>query len=180
MTSQPGYGAAAKVFHWATVLLLIIQYLIGWLMPDIKRGMPPGTAMNVHLSFGLCILTLIVIRYAWRLGHPVAAEPGLPAWQSMSAEAVHRLLYVLVLVTTVTGWIFASMRGWTITVFGIIPVPALVAENSELGRAIGRQHGAITWVLLAVIVLHVLAALFHAFVHRDGVLQRMLPGGRQG
>ena len=178
MTPQSGYGTAAKLFHWSTVMLLVVQYLIGWLMPDIHRGMAPGTIMNVHISFGICILTLIVIRYAWRLGNPVAAPLGLPAWQAASSEAVHLLLYALVLVTTVTGWIFASMRGWTITVFGIVPLPGLVAENSEMGRAIGRLHGAITWVLLAVIAAHVLAALMHRFVYRDTIMQRMLPGGR--
>jgi cytochrome b561 len=89
---------------------------------------------------------------------------------------VHLLLYALVLATTLTGWTFASMRGWTITLFGMLPLPALVAEGSAMGRSIGRLHETLTWVLLGAVGLHVAAALLHLLVYRDGVMARMLPG----
>jgi cytochrome b561 len=175
MREETGYGPAAKVFHWSTVALLVVQYLVGWLMPDIRRGMLPGTAMNLHMSIGIVVLALVLGRFAWRLAHPVPPEASLPGWQRAGSEAVHFLLYALVLATTLTGWVFASMRGWTITVFGVVPLPALVAENSPLGRAIGGWHETLTWALLVVIGLHVLAALVHLFVYRDRVMARMLP-----
>jgi cytochrome b561 len=111
MAKQLHYGTTAKVFHWLIVALLIVQFPLGWFMPDIHRGMKPGDAMTFHISFGITILALIVLRFFWRITHPVAPPSSLPAWQQLISEAVHWLLYALVLATTMTGWIFASERG---------------------------------------------------------------------
>src|SRR6202163_4311477 len=113
MTDRLQYGTTAKVFHWLVVALLLVQYLIGWLMPDIHRGMKPGAAMAFHVSIGTTILILIVLRFGWPLTHPVTAERSLAPWQRLSSETVHWLLYALVLATTITGWLFASFRGWS-------------------------------------------------------------------
>jgi cytochrome b561 len=169
------YGVPAKIFHWLIVGLLIVQYLIGWLMPDIHRGMQPGTAMMFHVSFGVTILALMSVRFLWRLSHPVVPESSLPAWQRFSSEAVHWLLYLLVLAVTITGWFFASMRGWTIRLFGIVDLPMLTAANSPVARAIGRWHETLEWTLLVLVGLHLVAALVHLFVYRDRVMARMLP-----
>ena len=99
MTDRLQYGTTAKVFHWLIVALLLVQYPIGWLMPDLHRDMKPGVAMTFHVSIGLVILTTIVLRFAWRLTHPVAPESSLPRWQRLISEAVHWLLYALVLAT---------------------------------------------------------------------------------
>jgi cytochrome b561 len=176
MTDRLQYGTAAKVFHWLIVALLFVQYLIGWLMPDIHRGMKPGAAMTFHVSFGLLILILIVVRFAWRLTHPVASESSLPPWQRLSSEAVHWLLYALVLATTVTGWLFASFRGWSMSLFYLVPMPMLAAENAAAGKAIDGLHQAMEWTLLALIGIHVASALAHIFIYRDRIMQRMLPG----
>jgi cytochrome b561 len=176
MTDRLQYGITAKVFHWLIVALLIVQYLIGWLMPDIHRGMKPGAAMTFHISVGIVILTLILVRLGWRLTHPVAPESSLPPWQRLTSEAVHWLLYALVLATTVTGWLFASYRGWSVSFFYLIPMPMLASDNAAAGKAIDGLHQAMEWSLLAVIGLHVAAALVHLFVYRDRIMQRMLPG----
>lgn len=179
MTSQPPYGPTAKALHWGTAALLALQILVGWLMPDIKRGMSPGAAMSLHLSIGAAILALVVARYFWRFARPVPLTPTGPAWQRGAAEAVHLMLYGLVLATALTGWAYASMRGWPVTLLGIVPLPALVAQGSELGRTIGHLHGPLVWALLTMIGAHVGAALVHRFVYRDAVLERMLPAARQ-
>ncbi|WP_024517723.1 cytochrome b [Bradyrhizobium sp. Tv2a-2] len=176
MSSRLQYGHTAKVFHWLIVALLVVQYLIGWLMPDIHRGMQPGVLMTMHLSFGLSILLLIMLRFVWRLTHPVAPESSLPSWQRLSSELVHWLLYILVLATTVTGWLFASFRGWSVSFFYLFPFPMLASDNAAAGRAIDGLHQVAEWTLLVFIGLHVLAALVHLFVYRNGVMQRMLPG----
>jgi cytochrome b561 len=174
MTDRLQYGTTAKVFHWLIVALLLLQYLIGWLMPDIHRG-PPGVPMIFHISFGILILMLIVLRFAWRLAHPVAPESSLPPWQRLSSEALHWLLYALVLATTITGWVFASFRGWGVSFFFMTPIPMLASENAAAGKAIDGLHQAMGWALLAVIGIHVAAALVHLFVYRDRIMQRMLP-----
>jgi cytochrome b561 len=176
MTARLQYDTTAKVFHWLIVALLVVQYLIGWLMPDIHRGQTPGVGMILHNSFGISILILIVLRLAWRLTHPVAPESSLPPWQRLSSEAVHWLLYALVLATTLTGWLFASFRGWSVSFFYLFPLPMLASDNAAAGKAIDGLHQAMEWTLLVFVGLHVLAALVHMFIYRDRVMERMLPG----
>jgi cytochrome b561 len=168
------YGLVAKLLHWAVVLLLIAGYVIGWLMPDIRRGMSPGAPMNLHMSIGLVVLILIVARLLWRFTHPVGVDPSLPRWQHLSSVAIHWALYALAVITPLTGWSYASARGWPITLFSLVQLPPLFAANSPAGRLIGEVHESIVWLLLAVIAIHVGAALMHAFVYRDDVMQRML------
>jgi cytochrome b561 len=176
MTDRTQYGTTAKVLHWLVVALLLAQYLIGWLMPDIHRGMQPGDAMTWHISVGMVILTLIVLRLIWRLTHRVAPDNSLPPWQRVGSEALHWMLYVLVLLTTISGWLFASFRGWSISFFFLTPLPMLSSENTAALRAINHWHQKFEWTLLILIGLHVLAALAHLFVYRNRVMQRMLPG----
>jgi cytochrome b561 len=176
MTARLQYGPTAKVLHWLVVALLLVQYAIGWLMPDIHRGMKPGAPMTFHISVGITLLVLIVLRLVWRLTHPVAPESSLPPWQRLSSEAVHWLLYVLVLATTMTGWLFASFRGWGVPFFYLFPMPMLAADDAAAGKAIDGLHQAMQWALLVFIVVHVAAALAHRFVYRDRIMQRMLPG----
>jgi len=175
MTARLQYGTTAKVLHWVIVALLVVQYLIGWLMPGIHRGMKPGAAMTFHISIGITILVLIVLRLAWRLTHPVAPESSLPPWQRLSSETVHWLLYILVLATTLTGWLFTSFRGWGVSFFYLAPMPMLASENAAAGKIIDGLHQAAEWTLLVLIGLHIAAGLAHLFIYRDRVMQRMLP-----
>jgi cytochrome b561 len=176
MTNRLQYGTTAKVFHWLIVALLLVQYPLGWLMPDIHRNMKPGEGMIFHISIGLVILTLIVLRLAWRLTHPVAPDSSLPAWQRVGAEAMHWLLYALVLATTITGWLFASFRGWPVSFFYLMPMPMLSSGNPDAGKMIDGWHQVMEWSLLVMIGLHVAVALIHLFIYRDRIMQRMLPG----
>jgi cytochrome b561 len=176
MTARLHYGTPAKIFHWLIVTLLAVQYPIGWFMPDLHRGMAPGAPMTFHISFGITVLALTAIRLVWRLTHPVAPESSLPAWQRLSSEAVHWLLYVLVLATTLSGWLFASFRGWSVSLFYLVPLPMLASDNAAAGRTIDGLHQAMELALLVTIGIHVASALAHIFVYRDRVMQRMLPG----
>lgn len=174
MTAHLQYGATAKLFHWTIVALLVAQYLIGWLMPDIHPGVEPGAAMTFHVSVGLVIMVLILLRFAWRLTHPVAPESSLPAWQRATSELVHWMLYVMVLLTTLTGWLFASFRGWSISFFYLLPFPMLSSGNQAAGKSIDGLHQAAEWMLLLLVVAHVAAAMVHLFYYRDRVMSRML------
>ena len=175
MTDRLQYGTTAKVFHWLVVALLLMQYPIGWLMPDIHGGMKPGAAMTFHVCFGILILILIIMRFAWRITHPVAPESSLPPWQRLASEALHWLLYALVLATTVTGWLFASFRGWAISFFYLTPLPMLASENPSAVKTIDGLHQAMEWTLLVLVGIHVAAAMVHIFIYRDRIMQRMLP-----
>lgn len=175
MAKQQHYGTTAKVLHWLVVALLIVQYPLGKFMPHIHRGMTPGDAMTFHISFGITILALMVLRLFWRITHPVAPASSLPAWQQLLSEAIHWLLYALVVATTMTGWIFASEHGWSISLFFAVPLPMLPTEGSLLANYLGKWHGTMEWALLLVIGAHMAAAMAHTFIFRDRIMQRMLP-----
>jgi cytochrome b561 len=176
MTARLQYGATAKLLHWLIVALLVVQYLIGWFMPDVRRGMEPGTPMIAHISIGMTILVLILLRLIWRLTHPVAPEGSLPPWQRLGSELVHWALYALVLLTTVSRWLFVTARAWVVNLFAVLPLPLLGAKDAVLVAldAKGHWHQVFEYALLALIGAHVAAALLHVFVYRDGVMRRML------
>jgi cytochrome b561 len=175
MEKRLQYGTTAKTFHWLIVALLIAQYFIGWFMPDIHGEMQPGAGMIWHISIGTTILALMLLRLVWRLAHPVAPESSLPPYQRISSEAVHWLLYLLVLLTTLSGWLFASARGWRTTWFFWLPFPMLTNKNQALLKSIDGLHQIFEWTLLIIIGVHVAAALLHLFYYRNGVMRRILP-----
>jgi len=175
MVKQLTYGTTAKTLHWLIVALLTIQFPLGWLMPEIHHHMKPGGAMTFHISFGITILALMTVRFIWRITHPVAPERSLPLWQQLISETVHWLLYALVFATTMTGWLLASHRGWSISLFFAIPLPMLTEEAALLGGAVAKWHWMAETALFLLIGAHVTAAMAHTFIFRDRIIQRMLP-----
>ena len=176
------YTGIAQILHWIVLALLILQFMLAWTMPDIRRGTEPEALINLHLSFGLLILLVMATRLTWRITHPAPPPPkGLPAWQLLSSRVIHTLLYALLFVIPALGWINASYRGWNITLFGVLRIPNLVPPRSAtpttpfFGSWTGDVHAYLSYGLLALISLHVLGALYHRFVLHDRVLARMIP-----
>lgn len=177
ITDTPGYTGTAKFLHWLVLALLIVQFITAWTMPSIRRDTPVDTLISLHFSFGALILLVALVRLLWRMLHrKPAPEPGMPKWQMTSSEVIHWLLYVLLLVVPLLGWINASWRGMPVVMFGL-PLPQLIATRAPGWQWTGDVHGFLAdYVMLTVVGLHVAAALYHWIVVRDGVLQRMLPG----
>jgi cytochrome b561 len=147
-------------------------------MPHIGRNTPVTTLISLHFSFGVLILAAIVVRLAWRVIHgEPAPERGVPPWQVHAARVIHWLLYLLLVVVPVLGWINASYRDMPVTFFGLVQVPQLVAAHDAAWRWTGDIHVLVAeYAILPLVGLHVAAALYHHFIRRDRVLQRMLPG----
>jgi cytochrome b561 len=172
---EPEYGGIAKALHWLTVTLLLAQFLVAWTMPEIHRGTQPERLIKLHLSFGVIILVVVSLRLLWRFGHPVPLiGDNVPLWQYRGAQATHALFYLLLLGLPLMGWANASARGWTIDLFGLATLPRLLPTDSPLGRALGDIHILTSYALLALVGLHLAAALYHRFWLRDRVLSRML------
>jgi cytochrome b561 len=171
------YDGVAQVFHWLILALLIAQFAIAWTMPDITKTTPNVGLVAWHLSVGSTILLVMLLRLAWRLTHtPPPAPPDLVPALQLFSRLTHWLLYAILVVLPVLGWINASSRGYRVRVLGLIPLPQLVPTGDAFGHEMGDVHGTVAWVLLGVIALHVTGALFHLLVKRDGVMRRMLPG----
>jgi len=172
------YGAVAKIFHWLIFLLLAAQYAVGSIMPHIGRKTLDEGWVAWHLSIGAAILLVIVLRLVWRLLFPVALAATMPGWELLLSRITHLMLYALVLAMTVLGWAAANARGWDVKLFGLITLPALTSNGSRWGHEAGDIHNILVYVLLGFIALHVAGALYHYFIRRDRVLQRMLPSVR--
>ena len=175
--STGGYRTTAKSLHWLIAALVGAQFIVSWLMPEIGRNTVPGTLVNLHFSLGVLILVVMAVRFVHRLAVPVPlAMPASPAWERFSAEGLHRLFYLLLLVGPFLGWASASAHNLPVTVFGLFTLPDIAAPKARWALTAGDVHKVAMWTLLALIGLHVVVALYHRFVRRDGVLQRMLFG----
>ena len=170
------YTGIAKLFHWLILALLVVQFAIAWTMPDIGRDSVPTGLIGWHLSVGAAILAVMIVRLAWRLTHPAPPAPAdlAPALATLS-RVTHYLLYSVLIVLPILGWANASARGWAVKLFGVIPLPALMAKGSALGHSLGDVHATLATVLLAIVALHVAGALYHAVILKDRTVQRMLP-----
>lgn len=172
---QVRYDLGARLFHWITVALVIVQFAVAWTMPDIGRGTQPLGLIAWHLSIGTVILFVTLARAGWRLTHrPPPTPASLSPLLGFASRATHVLLYALLMILPLLGWANASARGWSVTLFGVIPLPALCAQGSMLGREAGDIHQIVAWVLLAAIGAHVLGALYHLVIVRDRTVQRMI------
>jgi cytochrome b561 len=176
--SATAYTGTAKVLHWLIVVLLIAQFIFAWTMPHIGRNTPVSTLISLHFTFGIIILAVALVRLAWRLTHgePVPKD-GLPPWQIQTARAVHWLLYLLLFVVPILGWMNASYRGMPIVMFGL-ELPKLLVKSAPGWGWTGDVHVLLAeYGMLTLVGLHVAAALYHYFIRHDGVLQRMAPRG---
>jgi cytochrome b561 len=170
------YSIPSRIFHWLTVVLLALQYALGWLMPDVHRDTLPIGLINWHISIGAIIILLVLIRLIW---HWIAPAPAplktVSALLQKLAGATHALLYFVLVLFPLTGWANASVRGWSLTFFDLFPLPSLFTKGSAFGHAFGELHSPLVWVLLALIALHVAGALYHHVIVKDDTLRRMLP-----
>ncbi|WP_310629937.1 cytochrome b/b6 domain-containing protein [Paraburkholderia sp.] len=170
------YDLVARLLHWLVVLLVTAQFVIGWTMPDVHRDTQPVGEIAWHLGVGSALLAAMVCRLLWRATHRPPRDDfsaRLPAWMRAVSALTHGALYVLLFAVPLLGWINASSRAWTVELAGLAPLPALAAQGSSFGHAMGDVHGVLAWVLFGLIVLHVAGALYHRFVLGDRVLQRM-------
>lgn len=176
MQSNTAYGSVAKFFHWLVVALLIAQYAIGSIMPHIGRKTQDEGWVHWHFLVGAVILLVIVLRFAWRLVTPTPAPAANSPWERKLALFTHWMLYILVFVLTVLGWAAANARGWTVMLFGIMPLPQIAPNGSAWGHEAGDIHNILIYVLLGFIALHLAGALKHQLMDGDNILKRMLPG----
>lgn len=176
------FSALQKALHWLIALMVVVLVPVGFIMAERgeKGNFDAVTAQMylMHKSFGFLLLLLMVLRIGVRLRHGTPApEPGLSRWQRIAAEAVHGLLYLLLLGVAVIGWLGVSAfdaRG----VLGGMQLPALLAKNESLAKILFEIHGVLALLIVALVAVHIGAALYHHFILKDGVLRRMLPSKR--
>jgi cytochrome b561 len=174
------YSAGAIAFHWIIAVLVALNYAFAWIAEDLPKEQA-GQLMGNHKAVGITVLLLTVARILWRLTHrPPAFLTSLQPWEAMLARVTHGLFYVLMIAIPLAGWLMHSAYsgGAPVNAFGLFSYPGLPLAADKAGaHTAGEVHEVLATAMLFLAGLHVLGALKHQFLDRDGSLARMLPWG---
>lgn len=175
--SVPRYAAPAILMHWLTALLIAAALALGLVMTEMA-GLTPAKLryFSWHKWIGITVLLLTLPRIAWRLLRPAPALPAtMGKRQRRAAHLAHLLLYGLLLAVPLSGLLYSQAAGVPVVYFGVLAIPALLAPDAQLKLLLKSVHWVLVYGLTGLIALHMLAALKHQLIERDGLLARMLP-----
>ena len=176
MKAMPAYTRTAISLHWLMALLVLIAFPLGVVMHEMTFSPDKLRMLSYHKWLGVTIFILLIVRLLWRATHkPAPLLQNLPQWQKMAATGVHVMLYVLLFAIPLSGWLMSSAKGFQTVYFGVLPLPDLIGKDKLLADILGEVHEVLNITMLILFGAHVLAALKHHFVDRDGTLARMLP-----
>jgi cytochrome b561 len=173
--SSARYGGTAIAIHWVTAALILALFVIGWRMVGMQLSPAKMEAYALHKSMGLLVLGAVVFRLLWRGFRTPPPLPDAPRWQQHAAHATHVLFYVLLFALPWSGWMYNSSAGFPLSFFGFANVPSLTGADQAAKDTWRAMHGLLGWMLAGLIGIHIVAVLYHQFVQRDSVLQKMLP-----
>ncbi|CAA7614740.1 cytochrome b [Magnetospirillum sp. UT-4] len=175
MTMPARYPAAIIALHWLMAALIIVLWAVGLVMEELPKGDLRGQVFGMHKAFGVVVLALLAVRLSWRAATTAPELPGsMPPLEQAMARLGHLGLYVLMVALPVSGILMSQSGGRPVSVFGPV-LPTLVAKDDALHEVFEAAHAIGGWLLAAVLVAHVVAALRHRFILRDDIMQRMLP-----
>jgi cytochrome b561 len=167
------YTRVGVALHWVVAVALLAQFALGaWMLglPKSPAGLRAGW-FNIHKSIGITLAFFILLRIVWRAAHAVPLPDIGFAWQRGAALAVHRLLYVCMMVMPLTGFLGSSFTRYPIRYFGfVLPTPHIDWPAGK--ELMSDVHFATACLLAALVAVHVAAALWH-WLQRDGVAERM-------
>lgn len=179
----PVYSPTARLFHWLSAALVLVMLVTGLVM--VYRGKDlniwndlTNNLYTTHKTLGLVVLALVAIRLIYRLvrGAP-PDEPTLEPVHRIAGHATHWLMYLLLLALPLLGWVGISMFP-ALGTFGGFKIPALTAPDPDMSKQVLWLHAWLAYALIALIAMHVGAALYHHTIRGDNVLRRMLPSLR--
>jgi len=178
-SDEARWGSVTRWLHWAIALAVVALATVGWIMKSMALSPLKVQVYAAHKSLGLTVLALVLVRIGWRLFERArpARSPGTPPWQHRLAGSVHLLMYAVLLVMPLSGWLFNSAANFPLRWFGLFRVPALAGPDPALKALAGDIHLYTFWVLLGLFLLHVAGALKHHWLDRDDVLRAMLGTG---
>ena len=180
-TANARYNNVAIALHWLIAVGVLVMIGLGCYMTDIPKGTPERAYFfNLHKSIGVTVGVLALIRLWWRATHRPPPLPGsMAGWEVSAAKLNHALLYACIIAMPVIGFLASNFTKYGVKYFGI-QIGTFFAENQALRDSLQAVHGLLSYLLVVLVIVHVLAAFKHLLVDKDGVFQRMLPGARGG
>ncbi|MGL4396454.1 MAG: cytochrome b [Hyphomicrobium sp.] len=176
--STAGYGLVSRLLHWLMAVAIVGLFALGYWMVDLDYYSPYYTsAPNMHRSVGIIVAIALVARIAWRLGNTHPSIGNLSRFERVAARVAHAALYVMIAVVSVSGYLISSSGGAPIDVFGLFQVPSIVTEQGLSDQA-GFIHKIIAYALMALAVVHTIAAMKHHVIDKKDTLTRMWSGAK--
>ncbi|MBI2771984.1 MAG: cytochrome b [Burkholderiales bacterium] len=175
MMRNTRYSQAAIAIHWLAAMLIFSAIAMGVYMTQLQMSPMRLKLYNWHKWLGVTILAVSVVRLAWRMANRPPADLPMPAWQQRAAHSAHWAMYFLFFAVPLSGWTYSSAAGFPVVVFGLLPLPDLVAPDTQLAATLKSLHIGLALSLGGIAVLHVAAVLKHQLLDRDGILSRMAP-----
>ena len=173
-STSPSYTRIAKALHWLLALAIVLTFSFGVYMVELPFSPQRLKQYNWHKWAGMTILILSALRLLWRLTHrPPALAAHLPAWQRLASSSTHAVMYALFFAIPLAGWAYSCALGFPIVLYGMIELPCMLARDVELAKTLKLVHQYLAYSLAALVSVHVLAALQHQFILKDGLLSRM-------
>ena len=173
------YTSTAQALHWLIALLIVVQFVLARMAAPLPLGARKLALLAEHKSFGMTVLLLVVVRFAWRLKN---VPPSLPAnmhtVERFLARFTHVSFYVLLIAMPLSGWLMSSAKNYSVSWFGAFSWPNLIGPSETAFGFFKTLHHLLSDALFAIASLHILAALKHHFWNKDDVLARMLPDFR--
>ena len=167
------------MLHWLAACLIVGGFAVGLWMTGLALGPLKLRWYAYHKWIGITVFLLAALPHRLALAPSPPPPVPMPAWQRRAAAATHALLYVLMFVIPLSGWIYSSATGISVVYLGLVPLPDLVGKDKRLAAVLKVVHVTLNYTLLALVIVHAGAALKHHLVDHDGVLARMLPFARR-
>jgi cytochrome b561 len=175
MSEERTYTKLAIVMHRVMAPLILLNLLVGFFMETFANPSPQrNNVLFYHASIGILILTLAVFRLGWRLTHqPPPLPESISKPQRAAAHALHWLLYLLILVQPISGYVHRMAGAHPVSFFGLFDLPVWIGKNEALRLLTDAIHDGGAIILAVLVTGHIAAALKHRFIDRDAVMQRM-------
>ena len=175
--SAAGYGAIPQALHWITVALVILAWVLGQLDDVFPKGPARAAALYVHISAGLTVVGILLMRFVWRFADPPPPpEPtALGSWLDRAGRLTHYALYALLIAAPLSGILVLFGRGQSLPLFGLTEIASPWIADRSFARSVREFHEVMTNALVILAAIHAVAALVHHWVLRDRTLVRMLP-----
>ncbi|MES2040215.1 cytochrome b [Undibacterium sp. Ji83W] len=177
MAATQRYSNFSIVLHWLIALLIIIAFILGNIMVDMKFSPTKLQYFSYHKWLGVTVLGFVALRLISRL---LSKAPPYPASmgkiQTQIANGTHILLYVLMFGVPLSGYFYTLAAGYPVVYLGMFELPVLMGPNPEIKETLKELHEILNKVMFVLVLLHVAAALKHQFFDKDGLMQRMRPG----
>ena len=164
------------VLHWLVAASVFFLFVSSWWMLSLPLPSAEFTyrelPFQLHKNIGITLLVAVITMAAMRVRSLLREANSPQGWLQRLAVWDHILLYTLLTVCCLSGYMSSSYSGWTTTLWWLVDIQSTTAENDELNILFSEVHLWSCWALLALLLLHIGAAIYHG-IGNDGAIDKM-------